>query len=412
MHTKIIRNISKNLVLYYLLLSGFLLRLIFANFPGFFVDTNTFFAWSIRVLETGFGGFYSADVWTSYTPGMIYVFYLLGMLKVIFLPNDAQYYIILKLPSIFADLVLSYFVYKQLLKTSGKHIAFYGLAFCLFNPVLIFNASIWGAYDGLMTLFLFLSIYYLNQKKLISSSIYLGLSLLIKPQAIALAPVFGLYILKNFSIKTVVKLALPALLTIIILSVPYFPNSPIFGVFDLIIKMSQDYKANSLFAYNTWGSFGFWIDDSTNLWFLPYRIWGIILFGSFWIYFYLIFYKKKLDVFLFSSLAFLFFFFLPTRVHERYLFSAIPFLIVTALFYKSKMLLMLTAILSFLHLINLYFVYVYYNEFYLQTPKVLYIPGFYEFLEKDGKILSIISTLLFLLITITITRIIIRHKHE
>ena len=399
-----INNIRKNLVLYYLLLSGFLIRLIFAGFPGFHVDTDTFFAWSLRVTDVGLANFYSPDVWTNYTPGMIYVFYILGFIKSIFPLSGEQFYSLLKIPSILADLVLSYFVYKQLLKTSSKKIAFYGLAFCLFNPVLIFNSAVWGAFDGLMTLFLFLTIYYLDQKKLITSSIYFGISILLKPQAVAIAPVLGLFLLKNFSVKNFLKLTLPAVISVIILSVPFFPANPLTGFFKLFIQMAQDYKANSLFAYNTWGIFGFWIDDSTTLAFLPIRIWGLIMMSVFWLYFYLLFFKRKFDAFTLSTLAFLAFFFLPTRVHERYLFSAIPFLILVALKFKSRILVLASVVLSFLHLLNLYYVYVYYNEFYLKLPRVLYITGFYEFLETQAKLLSVISTLLFLLITITISR--------
>ena len=399
-----INNIRKNLVLYYLLLSGFLIRLIFAGFPGFHVDTDTFFAWSLRVTDVGLANFYSPDVWTNYTPGMIYVFYILGFIKSIFPLGGEQFYFLLKIPSILADLVLSYFVYKQLLKTSSKKIASYGLAFCLFNPVLIFNSAVWGAFDGLMALFLFLTIYYLDQKKLITSSVYFGISILLKPQAVAIAPVLGLFLLKNFSVKNFLKLTLPAVISVIILSVPFFPADPLAGFFKLFIQMAQDYKANSLFAYNTWGIFGFWIDDSTTLAFLPIRIWGLIMMSVFWLYFYLLFFKRKFDAFTLSTLAFLAFFFLPTRVHERYLFSAIPFLILVALKFKSRILVLASVVLSFLHLLNLYYVYVYYNEFYLKLPRVLYITGFYEFLETQAKLLSVISTLLFLLITITISR--------
>lgn len=411
MYIKIINNLRKNLILYYLLLSGFLIRLIFATFPGFRVDTDTFFAWGVRVVEVGFSNFYSPDVWTNYTPGMIYVFYFLGLLKNGFSLNPEQFYYLLKIPSIVADLVLSYFVYEQLLKTSSRKIAIYGLIFCLFNPVLIFNSSIWGAFDGLLTLFLFLSVYYLDQKKLISSSVYFAIALLVKPQAIALVPVFGLFILKNFSISNILKLLFPALATVIILSLPYFPQDQFFGFFNLFLKMTQDYQGNSLFAYNTWGIFGFWIDDGTNLGLLSYRIWGLLLLSLFWIFFYLLFFKRKFDAFTLSTLAFLAFFFLPTRVHERYLFSAIPFLVLTALQFRSKFLVIVATTLSILHLINLYYVYIYYNEFYLKLPKVLYIPGFYEFLETQGKLMSSISTLLFIIITITISRIIVSRKN-
>lgn len=404
-------DLRKNLILYYLLFSGLLIRLIFATFPGFHVDTDTFFAWSLRVVQTGFGNFYSPDVWTNYTPGMIYVFYVLGIVKNIFALEGEQFYFVLKLPSIFADIVLSFLIYKQLIKVSSKRIAFWGASLCLFNPVLIFNSAIWGAFDGLMTLFLFLSIKYLDQKKLVSSSIYFALSLLLKPQAIAIAPVFGLFVIKNFKLSNIIKLSVPALIAVILLSIPFFPKDPLFGFFNLFINMAQDYKGNSLFAYNTWGMFGFWVDDSEKLGFFSYRIWGLILLSVFWIYFYLLFFKRKLDAFTLSTLAFLAFFFLPTRVHERYLFSAIPFLILIALRFNSRVLITAGIILSTLHVVNLYFVYIYYNEFYLKLPKVLYIPGFYELLETQGKSLSLISTLLFALITFTISKIVIDKKH-
>lgn len=411
MFTKIINNLRKNLILYYLLLSGLLIRLIFADFPSFHVDADTNFAWAIRVVEVGFGNFYSKDIWTNYTPGMIYVFYLLGLLKNIFSLDNNQFYFILKIPSILADLTLSTFVFRQLFYITSRKLAFLGLIFCLYNPVFIFNSSIWGAFDAPLTLFTFLSIYYLAKKQLVISSVFFAIALLVKPQAVATIPVFGLFILKNFSIPNIVKLFMPSLLTVIILSLPFFPQDPIFGFFNLFLKMAGDYKGNSLFAYNVWGIFGFWIDDATNLGFLPYRVWGLTLYSLFWFFTYLLFFKRKFDAFTLSTLAFLAFFFLPTRVHERYLFSAIPFLILVSQQFKSRMLIIATIILSFLHAANLYFVYVYYNEFYLKLPKVLYIPNFYEFLETQGKVMSIISTLLFLLITITISKIVITRKH-
>jgi dolichyl-phosphate-mannose-protein mannosyltransferase len=412
MYSKIKSELHKNLVVYYLLLAGFLIRLIFASFPGFHVDTDTFFAWSVRAVDVGLPNFYSRDVWTNYTPGMIYVFYLLGVLRNLFSISDQYFYFVLKLPSIIADLILSYYVYKVLLKTVSQKTALYGLAFCLFNPVLIFNSAIWGAFDGFMTLFLFFAVYNLARKKLILSSLFFGIALLIKPQAVAIAPVFAFWLFKNFSLKNTLRLSAPGFLTIIALSIPYFPTDPLFGFFNLFRQMAEDYKGNSMFAYNLWGIFGFWIDDGTKLGFLSYRIWGYLLFSIFWVCSFVVFFKKKiLDVFLLSTLAFLAFFFLPTRVHERYLFSAIPFLILVSIHFKSRTLIMATIFLTLLHLLNLYYVYIYYNEFYLKLPKTLYIPGLYESLESDGKFLSALSTLIFGIITVTIFKFVLKVKH-
>lgn len=408
-------NFQKNLIIYYLILAGFLLRLIFASFPGFHVDTDTFFAWAVRAFDVGLAQFYSKDIWTNYTPGMIYLFYFLGLIRELFSISDSFFYFVLKLPSILSDLGLAFLIYKVLEKVVSKKMAMYGMAFCLFNPVLIFNASIWGAFDGFMTLFLFLSIYYLSQRKLILASVFFGISVLVKPQAIAIGPVFLFWLIYTFSQKTIVnnllKLSLPAILTVFILSLPFFPSDPLFGYFNLFIQMAQDYKGNSLFAYNFWGVFGFWIDDGTLLGPLSYRTWGILLMAIFWIYFFVLFYKKKIsDVYTLATLGFLAFFFLPTRVHERYLFSAIPFLILISVYLKNRVLILSTVFLSLLHTLNLYYVYIYYNEFYLQLPKVLYIPGFYEWLEENGRLLSGISTLIFAVIVITISRLAFKHR--
>ncbi len=149
---KIQSDFHKNLVVYYLILAGFLLRLIFASFPGFHVDTDTFFAWSVRAFDLGLSKFYSKDVWTNYTPGMIYLFYLLGAIRYLFSISDQWFYFVLKLPSIISDLILSILIYRVLLNHVSKKLALYGLAFCLFNPVLIFNSAIWGAFDGFINL--------------------------------------------------------------------------------------------------------------------------------------------------------------------------------------------------------------------------------------------------------------------
>lgn len=412
---KVQNNIEKNLIIYYLIIAGFLLRLIFASFPGFHVDTDTFFAWAVRAFDVGLAQFYSKDIWTNYTPGMIYLFYFLGLIRELFSISDSFFYFVLKLPSIISDLGLAFLIYKVLEKAVSKKMAMYGMAFCLFNPVLIFNASIWGAFDGFMTLFLFASIYYLAHKKLILSSIFFGISVLVKPQAIAIGPVFLFWLIYTFNQKTIVnnflKLSLPGILTVFLLSLPFFPSDPLFGFMNLFIQMAQDYKGNSLFAYNLWGTFGFWIDDSTLLGPLSYRAWGILLMGAFWIYFFILFYKKRIsDVYTLATLGFLAFFFLPTRVHERYLFSAIPFLILISVYLKNRVLILSTVALSLLHTINLYYVYIYYNEFYLQLPKVLYVPGFYEWLENNGRILSGVSTLIFTLIIITISRLALKHR--
>lgn len=396
-------GILKDRILIILILEGLFFRLILIQIPGFHFDVITWFAWADRLNQLGFANFYSDQIWTNYTPGYLYILYILGWIKHLLNLSDTLFYLILKLPSIVSEIILAIFIYQIISKKSvlwGRVAAI----LVLFNPAFIFNSSIWGQIDGLLSLFMLLSIYFLNQKRLIASSVFLGLSLLIKPQAIAIFPIFVFFIFHNLAFKNLVKLVLPFIFVVFLLSLPFFISQPILGFYQLFSKMISDYSHTSLFAYNFWGIVGFWISDSLTWGNLSYQNIGFILFAIYWIIICYLYLKKKLSLYTLAALSLLGFYFLPTRVHERYLYPAIVFLSLTASIFKSRLLIFLTMVLSFFHLMNLYYVYVYYNEFYLKLPKLLYNPILYNFLDGNAKLLSLTSTIIFILIILVIIK--------
>lgn len=388
---------------------GLITRLLLAVLPGFRIDVDAWFAWAQRLNQLGFANFYSDQIWTNYTPGFLYLLGLLGWIKNLLQINDSLFYLVLKLPSILAEMTLAVFIYQWFINKS-KTWAKIALMAILFNPAFIFNSAVWGQIDGLFSLALVLSIYFLMQQRFIFSSIFLALGLLIKPQAIFLLPVFGLYLLKNFSLKNFFQLSLPLIFTTFLISLPFFPNLPFTGLINLIYKMLGDYPLSSLYAYNFWGISGFWINDS-NLWNgLTLKTWGYLLYIFYWIMIIFLYFEKKISLYSLATLATLGFFFLPTRVHERYLYPAISFLILTAVTLKSRLLLILTVCLSLIHFLNLYYVYVYYNEFYLKMPKLLYHPTLYNLLDTQGRSLSFLSTTIFVLISLVIAKLNYEHS--
>ncbi len=386
------------------LLLALLIRLFLARLPGFHVDTDAWFAWAIRLNQLGFANFYSDLVWTNYTPGYLYILAIQAAIKNIFNFDSETFYYFLKLPTIIAEVVTGIIVYKYVLDKNLNKTGQY-LALILFTPVFIFNSSIWGQVDGFLTLFMLLSILFLQSKNLIWSSIFFGLSLLIKPQAIAISPVFLIYLIKNFSLTNFIKMVVPGVLAILILSWPFFPNNPITGPIQLFQKMLADYPYNSLFAYNIWGTQGFWISDATLFFGITYKAWGIFLVGIFWIIILIANLRKNFTLFSLAALACLAFYFLPNHVHERYLYPAIPFLFLAAFEFRSRLLLILSSILGVIHLLNLYYVYVYYNELYLKLPYTLYNGQLYNFLDTNPKLLSFISSLFFVIICIIIFKL-------
>ncbi|MCL4416699.1 MAG: hypothetical protein M1365_08405 [Actinobacteria bacterium] len=386
-----------------ILLLGLLIRLMLMFLPGFKIDVGDWFAWSIRLSHFNFGQFYSKDIFTDYTPGYLYVLSVLGFLKNLFRLPDNIFYLVLKMPAIISDLIIGLILYKEIKNLSPKLALFASFLF-LFNPAIIFNSAIWGQIDSILALFMLIAIVGLNRNNLILSSISFSLALIVKPQAIALAPLFIIFLIRNFSLFNLLKLLVPGFVLIFILTFPFFPNNTLINLAQHIFNTADEYPYTSLNAYNLWGTVGFWQFDS-KLWNgLSYKNLGYLLLSGYWIiiiYFYL---KKKLSIFAAAALAALAFFFLPTRVHERYLYPAITFLILVTAYLKNRLLIILTGALSILHFFNLYYVYVYYNEVYLKSPKILYDPALYNFLSDNSKNLSLISTALFILISIGIIK--------
>lgn len=393
----------KNKTLIFILSLGLSIRLFLSITPGFKFDMDAWVSWAIRLNEVGFANFYSDEIWTNYTPGFLYILYSLGKATNLFQLTYSTLYVVIKFVSIFAEILMASFIYMKLSKLSIKW-ATLAATIILLNPAFIFNSSIWGQIDGLLSLLMLLTIYFLAQKKLISSSISFGLSLLVKPQAIALLPIFGLYLLKHPSIKNFLQMIIPATLSIFALSLPFFPNQSLLGLSRLLAKMVSDYSYTSLFAYNLWGVVGFWINDSILWNTFSYQQLGYLIYALYWILIAYLYLKGRLSLYSLAALAALSFFFLPTRVHERYLYPAIIFLIFLSAILKSRLILIFTLLLSSIHFLNLYYVYIYYNEIYLKLPKVLYNPILYNILDNTGKLLSVVSTIIFLIITFVIIK--------
>lgn len=402
-------KIFKDRFLILSLLLGLIIRLLLTPVTGFKFDVDTWFAWAQRLNEVGFTNFYFDKVWTGYPPGFLYILSSLGFIKNLFNISDPNFYLVLKLPSIFAELILGLVIY-QIIPDKLKLWKKLALIIVMLNPAFIFNSAVFGQFDGLFSLIVFLVVFYLQKNKLILSSVLLGLAFLFKPQAILLFPLLLFFILKNFSMKAFVELFLPATFTIILGFLPFFPTSPINGPINLISTLLGFYPYNSIFAYNLWGILGFWVKDNNIFMNISYQNWGYILFSIFWISVFFIHQKKKLSLYSIATLAGLSFFFILTRMHERYLYPGLVFLMFFSVTKKSVFLTILTIALSLIHFLNLYYVYIYYNQFYLKIPQIIYNVVLYNFADKNIPVISLFSTLIFFLISISILKLDYEYK--
>ena len=257
------------------LLVAFALRIVLSFLPSFEVDMGAWFGWARRMAEVGPGGFYSDEIWTQYTPLFLYWLWFGGKIGWIspFL---------IKIPIVFADIITGFFIWKIIYK-KNKKLAYLCFILYVLNPIAIFTGSVWGQIDGLLALLMLLSFYFLIDKRnMILSSLFIAGAFLLKPQALVVGfPLLFIALRRKFSLKAYLYSGVVFLLTIFVLSFPFFPQNPMRGLFMLVAKMVGYYNYTSLFAFNFWSVVGMWIPDSTRFLGVTYQSWGVILFFGF-----------------------------------------------------------------------------------------------------------------------------------
>ncbi len=246
-------KLKKYLVLVLLFLLGFLLRVYFVD-KVVVGDLLSFGEWGETVVKRGPTNFYFGDhVWyysaPNYLPlsqiffgGAFWLFdhkYVLAQLhNLVRFPPAAfiiyfyqwGYILLLKLPSILADLGLGILVYKLIQDFTGDvRKAAIGMALFVLNPITIFISGGWGQTDSLVTLFGFLSFVLLVKKKFVLSSIFLFISLYQKPGWAIFVPFFiFLMFLVRPKIKSII-LGLVLTFTAFVLVTKPFSDGNIFS---------------------------------------------------------------------------------------------------------------------------------------------------------------------------------------
>src|SRR3990167_10923077 len=165
-------------VLILIFFSAFVLRLS-VSLIAYHGDLNNNISWGTLALERGLNGFYGssdANDWPYSAPNQppLSILSLAG-LRVVYLAieniswrlnNQFSFFpstfiwfweakgmtLLMKLPSIFADLGIGWLIYKYFEK-EGKHkLGLILSAVWLFNPIIWYNSSIWGQTDSIVNL--------------------------------------------------------------------------------------------------------------------------------------------------------------------------------------------------------------------------------------------------------------------
>ena len=169
---------------------GLALRLIIAYlFPGsgFGVDLAAFRFWAANLAANGPHGFYDRDFFHDYTPGYLYVLWLLGIVGQAIGGVGVG---LIKVPAILADLVIGWLVWSMVLELGGRRSLALGAAFVsVVNPISWFDSVVWGQVDSVGVVFLLLGLRDLWRDRPERAAVFAVIAALIKPQLGILIPI-------------------------------------------------------------------------------------------------------------------------------------------------------------------------------------------------------------------------------
>ncbi|MBV8244329.1 MAG: phospholipid carrier-dependent glycosyltransferase [Candidatus Eremiobacteraeota bacterium] len=352
-------------VLWLMLAAAFVVRILFIGNDGFRNDVQSFEGWALTLASHPFSQFYSSAGFADYPPGYFYVLWIVGHLYAPFAHVDGGYAILkafVKLPAILMDLVDAVVLFAIVRRFASTRWALGVAAFYLFNPAAIFISASWGQVDSIAGGLALLGVWLLLESNdadpvrarrfVVLAWLALGYSILIKPQAAILGPLFLTFAFVAPAERRPLRLGATALGMGAALVLAYLASLPFHAALNPVDAFRWLYERyaygagvyayNSINAFNLWTIHNrFWQDDSVRfpswpfwpaLLSLPQYIWGIALVAAAAVLVLVRYAQLRTERALLEAAALLTlaFYMLSTRMHERYLFDGLLFTISTS----------------------------------------------------------------------------------
>jgi Gpi18-like mannosyltransferase len=355
------------LILFILLASALVLRVIFLPVLGFHGDFQIFNIWASELSKYGISKFYE-NSGCNYLPLYVYILKfsiliqpLIRHLNLAWTDNQVVW-ISYKFPCLIFDLLTAYFIYLFIFKqTKNKLWGALGAVIYLFHPALFHNTYIYGQNNVLMYFPTILLLYTLSEKKYYWAGFSLALLLLVKPTSIIILPfIVVLFILGNKKdYQAYLKFFLSAYLFVQILILPFYFRLPwnFAHLFFQFLTTGNPYKVTMMYSYNLWflltGSAP--VPDSVKFLGRSYHFWGLLMFSvSYLISLLLLLYSKTKGYLILIVVIYFSFFVFPTRVHEGYLLFAFPVFALAVFIYKDSILAILYLLSTLAYSYNLF----------------------------------------------------------
>ena len=357
-------QVNRNITLTAMFTAALIVRLVFASSGlAFQTDLNTFMFWADHVFRVGMSNFYSSEFFTDYPPGYMYILFVVGLLRSLLGLDfgSTLHTVMIMTPAIIMDMVTGIVVYRAAnIKLPDRAIQL--AAIYLFNPVIILNSAIWGQVDSVFVLPIILSLLMLAEKRHLPAYILYATAILIKPQALILAPVY-LYscwaVLREKGTKQgllkLTRLGGTCALFALAVMLPFTQNFNILPILTQYADTMSQYSFASLNAYNFHALVGaMWKPQDTLFLGVPLFVVGyasIIIVTMLSLY---LLWRdgSRPSMFYVAALLSAFVFVFSVRMHERYLYPAVPLLLMAYVFRPDRRIMALFAGFSLTSTVN------------------------------------------------------------
>jgi len=256
---------------------GLAFRLILAYLlpgSGFEADLNAFRFWAANLAAEGPFGFYERPFFHDYTPGYLYVLWLVGLVGSAFGGVGD----LIKVPPILADLALAWLVRSMAIELGiGRRAALASAVIVIVNPITWFDSVVWGQVDAVGVVFLLLALRELWRDRPERSAFLTVVAALVKPQLGIMVPLVAAVAIRrafwpdggfgaddaperrrttsDWEWRTqgplrVVTTGLVGLITAVALSAPF--GLSIVGLLEQVGTAAAGYPYLTVNAYNPW----------------------------------------------------------------------------------------------------------------------------------------------------------------
>jgi Gpi18-like mannosyltransferase len=237
-----------------LLIAGAAVRALFLPHPGLAGDLDQFVVWMRGISANGLGRAYDQTI--AFPPVMVFLWAGVGTVASALAHGtgaaaDAFVAVLMKLPSVAADLLLATAVAWHLRATPRWSLL--AAALILLHPAVIDVSSLWGQYESLYLLPAAIAFVLLVRGHSTWAAVAIAVALMTKPQALPLAvPFAAWYVAREGSARTA-RAAVVAAAVIVSLWLPFVAAGGIGRFFQNVAEYQGGiYAILSLRAWNAW----------------------------------------------------------------------------------------------------------------------------------------------------------------